>query len=181
MLLFICYYFYDTECQNKLRGYYGVIESPNFPNKYEHSTNCSWIIEAPIGNAINLTFSHFDLEARIETSNCTYDYLQIMEGDDDTPNNMLGLFCGTIDVPMKINSTQHQVFVTFVTDSFIAYNGFRLEWKVHGCGGHLTKPSDSFTSPGYPSAYPMNVDCEWLIEVDYMLSIELTFYEVGII
>ncbi|XP_012062648.1 PREDICTED: cubilin [Atta cephalotes] len=170
---------YETQCQNKLRGYYGVIESPNFPNKYEHSTNCSWIIEAPIGNAINLTFSHFDLEARIETSNCTYDYLQIMEGDDDTPNNMLGLFCGTIDVPMKINSTQHQVFVTFVTDSFIAYNGFRLEWKVHGCGGHLTKPSDSFTSPGYPSAYPMNVDCEWLIEVDYMLSIELTFYEVN--
>lgn len=174
-------YIYDTECQNKLRGYYGVIESPNFPNKYEHSINCSWIIDAPIGNTINLTFSHFDLEGRIESSHCIYDYLQIMEGDDDTPNNVLGQFCGTIDLPMKINSTQHQVFVTFVTDSFIAYNGFRLEWKVHGCGGHLIKPYDSFTSPGYPSAYPMNVDCEWLIEVDYMHSVELTFYEVGII
>jgi len=181
ILLFNCY-FYDAECHNKLRGYYGVIESPNFPNKYEHSTNCSWTIEAPIGNTINLTFSHFDLEGISEqqSAQCTFDYLQIMEGDDDTPNNNLALLCGNIDLPKKINSTQHQVFITFITDSFVAFNGFRLEWTVHGCGGHLIKPYDSFTSPGYPLAYPMNVDCEWLIEVDYMHSIELTFYEVGI-
>lgn len=163
-----------------------MIESPNFPNKYEHSTNCSWTIEAPIGNTINLTFSHFDLEGRthVELSKrCVYDYVQIMEGDEDTPNNRLGdsPYCGQIDLPMKINSTQHQVFITFVTDSFIAFNGFRLEWTVHGCGGHLIKPYDSFTSPGYPSAYPINIDCEWLIEVDYTHSVELTFYDVGIL
>lgn len=155
-----------------------MIESPNFPNKYEHSTNCSWTIEAPIGNTINLTFSHFDLEGATET-NCSYDYVQVMEGDSDTPNNDLGLFCGNIDLPKKINSTQRQVFITLVTDSYIAFNGFRLEWTVHGCGGHLIKPYDSFTSPGYPSAYPTNVDCEWLIEVDYTHSVELTFYDVG--
>lgn len=176
------YCFYDAECHNKLRGYYGVIESPNFPNKYDHATNCSWIIEAPIGNTINLTFSHFDLEGQTNAADtrCIYDYVQIMEGDDDTPNNELGRLCGSIDLPKKINSTQHQVFITFVTDSFIAFNGFRLEWTVHGCGGHLNKPYDSFTSPGYPSGYPMNVDCEWLIEVDYTHSVEITFYEVDI-
>ncbi|XP_071569184.1 cubilin isoform X2 [Temnothorax nylanderi] len=183
---------YETQCYltelNKLHGYYGVIESPNFPNKYEHSTNCSWIIEAPIGNTINLTFSHFDLEGQGPmwlgsklgtTEQCTYDYLQIMEGDGDIPNNNLTRLCGSIDLPKKINSMQHQVFIKFVTDSFIAFNGFRLEWMVHGCGGHLTKPYDNFTSPGYPSAYPMNVDCEWLIEVDYTHSVELTFYDVN--
>ncbi|TGZ53188.1 Cubilin [Temnothorax longispinosus] len=163
--------------RHKLHGYYGVIESPNFPNKYEHSTNCSWIIEAPIGNTINLTFSHFDLEGT--TEQCTYDYLQIMEGDGDKANNNLTRLCGSIDLPKKINSMQHQVFITFVTDSFIAFNGFRLEWTVHGCGGHLTKPYDTFTSPGYPSAYPTNVDCEWLIEVDYTHSVELTFYDIN--
>ncbi|XP_011637168.1 cubilin-like [Pogonomyrmex barbatus] len=171
---------YETQCYNKLRGYYGVIESPNFPNKYEHSSNCSWTIEAPIGNTINLTFSHFDLEGRMDSpAQCTFDYVQIMEGDEDTPNTELGRFCGTIDLPMKINSTQHQVFVTFVTDSFIAFNGFRFEWSVHGCGGHLIKPYDSFTSPGYPFAYPTNLDCEWLIEVDYTHSVELTLHNVN--
>lgn len=178
MLLIIKYFFYDAECHNKLHGYYGVLESPNFPNKYEHSINCSWIIDAPIGNTINLTFSHFDLE-RGTLDTCTYDYLLIMEGDDDNPNTELGRFCGT-EFPSKINSTQHQVFITFITDSFIAFNGFRLEWTVHGCGGHLNKPYDTFTSPGYPSAYPTNIACEWLIEVDYMHSIELTLHEVSI-
>lgn len=158
-----------------------MLESPNFPNQYEHSTNCSWIIEAPIGNRINLTFSHFDLEGSSESTstNCQFDYLLIMEGDGDTANTELGRFCGTPDLPIKISSTQHQVFIKFVTDSFIAFNGFRLEWTVHGCGGHLTKPVDTFTSPGYPSGYPMNVDCEWLIEVDYMHSVELTLHEVS--
>ncbi|EFN66210.1 Cubilin [Camponotus floridanus] len=168
---------YETQCHNKLHGYYGVIESPNFPNKYEHSINCSWIIEAPIGNTINLTFSHFDLE-RGTLDTCTYDYLLIMEGDEDNPNTELNRFCGT-EFPSKISSTQHQVFITFITDSFIAFNGFRLEWTVHGCGGHLSKPYDTFTSPGYPSGYPTNIACEWLIEVDYMHSVELTFHEIN--
>ncbi|RLU24405.1 hypothetical protein DMN91_002494 [Ooceraea biroi] len=112
------------------------------------------------------------------TERCQYDYLQINEGDDDTPNTELGRFCGSIDLPKKINSTQHQVFITFITDSYVAFNGFRLEWTVNGCGGHLTKPFDNFTSPQYPFSYPMNVDCEWLIEVDHTYSVELTLHNV---
>lgn len=172
---------FAVECHNSLHGFYGVIESPNFPNKYEHAANCSWIIMAPIGNKINLTFSHFDLEGHGDPNNsCQYDYLQIMEGEGGSANSELGRFCGNVDLPMKISSTQHQVFINFITDSFIAYNGFRLEWAIHGCGELLTKPVGSFTSPGYPSGYPINIDCEWLIEVDYAHSIELTLHEVGI-
>lgn len=173
------------DCNNKLHGYYGVLESPNFPKKYEHSMNCNWTIEAPMGNTINLTFSHFDLERGSMDDNaslnkCSYDYVQIMEGENDIFNTVLGRYCGIVDLPLKISSLQHQVLIMFSTDSFIAFNGFRLEWQVHGCGGHLTKPNDAFTSPGYPSAYPTNIDCEWLIEVDHTHSIELTFHEVSI-
>lgn len=157
-----------------------MIESPNFPNNYEDNANCSWIIEAPIGNRINLTFSHFEIERSHEVGNCNFDYLQIMEGENDNPNTELGRFCGNFELPMKISSMQHQVFITFITDFYVTYNGFRLEWTVHGCGGYLSRPVDRFTSPGYPSGYPMNVDCEWLIEVDYTYSIELTLHEVRI-
>nr|XP_012218853.1 PREDICTED: cubilin-like [Linepithema humile] len=175
---------YETQCHNKLRGYYGVLESPNYPNTYEHSMNCSWIIEAPIGNTINLTFSHFDLERGsmdedMNSHNCVFDYVQIMEGEQDTSNTELGRYCGSYTSPFKISSLQHQVFITFFTDSFIASTGFRLEWQVHGCGGYLTKPNDGFTSPGYPSTYPMNIDCEWFIEVDHTYSIELTFHDIN--
>ncbi|XP_014475365.1 PREDICTED: cubilin [Dinoponera quadriceps] len=171
---------YETQCNNTLHGFYGVIESPNFPNKYDHMINCSWKIEAPIGNKINLTFSHFDLEGDNDPdNNCQYDYLKIEENSGDGRNSELGRFCGTVNLPMKISSTKHIVIINFITDSFIAFNGFRLEWAIYGCGGLFTKPVGSFTSPGYPSGYPINIDCEWLIEVDYMHSIELTLHEVN--
>ena len=31
------------------------------------------------------------------------------------------------------------------------------------CGGTLTEAEGSFTSPGYPSQYPLYSDCEWTI------------------
>lgn len=166
-------------CHNKIHGYYGAIESPNFPYKYEHNLNCSWIIDAPIGNKINLTFSHIDLEGSGVKDLCEFDYLEVKEGMYDEPTTELAKICDSENAPRKIHSSKHQVFVTFVTDSLLAFNGFRLEWLVDGCGGHLTRPFDSFTSPGYPSAYPENVECEWLIETDYSHSIELTIHDVG--
>ncbi|XP_012136673.2 cubilin [Megachile rotundata] len=169
---------YETLCQVTIHDFYGVIESPNFPQRYEDNLNCSWTIDAPIGNRINLTFSHFDLEGTDLDDTCQYDYVEVMEGEFDTPETQLAKICGSDRIPPKIHSSQHQVFVTFVTDSFLGFNGFRLEWLVDGCGGHLTRPFDSFTSPGYPSAYPMDVDCEWLIEIDHSHSIELTIHDI---
>lgn len=166
-------------CQNTLHGFYGVLESPNFPNKYEHNLNCSWKIEAPLGNKINLTFSHFDMEGTNAQNRCVYDYLEVREGEDDASNTELARLCSSDTLPPNIHSSQHQVFVKFVTDTMVASNGFRLEWLVDGCGGHLTRPFDSFTSPGYPSAYPMDIECEWLIEIDYTHSVELTIHDVS--
>jgi cubilin len=69
-------YVYITVCRLKLFDYRGVIESPNFPNPYPHNRNCSWIISAPPGNKINITFTHFELESPFE-GNCSYDFLEV--------------------------------------------------------------------------------------------------------
>ena len=34
----------------QLTGLGGVIESPNFPNNYPPSRNCTWQLIAPVGN-----------------------------------------------------------------------------------------------------------------------------------
>ena len=162
-----------------IRGIEGVIESPNFPRNYEHETNCSWLIDAPIGNKVNISFSHFELESGVNKDVCDNDYLEIEEGSLGLPTNKLGKFCDTDVLPPKIYSNEHQVFVTFVTDKYIAHKGFRLEWVVHGCVYHLTKPEDTFSSLGYPNGYPSNIACEWLIEVDYVHSVQLTFEHVN--
>ncbi|XP_066598353.1 cubilin-like [Prorops nasuta] len=169
---------YETQCNNKVKGFQGVIESPNFPNKYENSANCTWIIDAPIGNKVNLTFSHFELEEMDSQRNCASDKLIIQEGEDDQANTELGTFCDSVNLPHEIHSSQHQVFVKFITDKFLAFGGFRLEWVVDGCVEYLTRPEGSFTSPNYPNSYPTNVQCEFTIEVDIMHSIEVTFEDV---
>ena len=53
---------YFMDCHNRINGLSGVIESPNFPDLYPHNRNCTWTIEAPLGNKINASFSHFDIE-----------------------------------------------------------------------------------------------------------------------
>ncbi|XP_063985313.1 cubilin homolog [Diachasmimorpha longicaudata] len=173
---------YNTLCQNKLHAHSGVIESPNFPDRYPPNLNCSWIIDAPIGNKINISFSHFDLEpGNPFTENpCTFDYLNIKEGSYDTPQTELGNLCpmeGMI-IPPKIVSTENQIFINFRTDWESHYGGFRLEWIVTGCGGHIRKQKGIVSSPGYPKSYPTNIDCEWTIEVDYGYGIQINFTDV---
>ena len=53
---------YFMDCNTKISGLFGAIETPNFPDPYPHDRNCTWTIEAPMGNKINATFSHFDIE-----------------------------------------------------------------------------------------------------------------------
>ncbi|XP_046466404.1 cubilin [Neodiprion pinetum] len=169
---------YRAVCHRKLDDFRGVIESPNFPNNYPNHENCSWLIEAPMGNKLNITFSHFDLEQSHFDESCLYDYLTIKEGVDNTPNRVIGTYCGLRHPPSKIVSTESQVFLQFISDGSAPYNGFRLEWVVNGCGGVLNKAVGTITSPGYPEPYPANIECKWTIEVDYTHSIEVTFVDV---
>lgn len=39
-----------------------IISSPNFPQKYAKSVQCTWKIEAPEGCKLRLEFLAFDLE-----------------------------------------------------------------------------------------------------------------------
>ena len=150
---------------SKITGLSGVIESPNFPDPYPHNRNCTWTIEAPIGNKINASFSHFEVEdPHYATGLCQYDYIKMWEKDrsDQNSNNDLGTFCGA-NHPGLIHTSHDQLMVQFISDRSVAHNGFRLEWVIDGCGGIIRKNSGSFTSPNYPNVYPSKVVCEWKI------------------
>ena len=69
-----------TDCNNDIdtsvTGHRGVIESPNFPNQYPHDRDCTWTIKAPLGNAINISFSHFEVEDPL-SGGCEYDFVEV--------------------------------------------------------------------------------------------------------
>lgn len=167
-----------------LTGYRGVIESPNFPGDYPPDQDCTWHINAPIGNKINVTFSHFDLEAAPSYSRdpgCNFDYLEIKDENEeqDAVQTLRGRYCGS-ERPPRFTSTWSNLYIKFKTDSLLAASGFRLEWVIEGCGGILDKPEGTIQSPNYPHEYPHNVVCEWLIKTDFGQSIHFQMEDVDI-
>lgn len=52
----------------------GMIESVNFPNDYPSRADCSWTIQASMGNTINYTFITFEVEEHV---GCSYDYVKV--------------------------------------------------------------------------------------------------------
>eukprot|EP00094_Tigriopus_californicus_P007480 TCALIF_07202-PA protein Name:"Similar to CUBN Cubilin (Canis familiaris)" AED:0.20 eAED:0.21 QI:0/0.76/0.57/0.97/0.85/0.88/35/0/3998 len=172
---------YFTICNNELFGHQGVIESPNFPNPYPHNRNCTWQITAPLGNTVNITFSHFELENSHPGNNlCVYDFLEIMEasvaqGEQTSVIRICGSEPGR--VPAPVATSKRYAFVKFKSDVSLSMNGFRLEYVINGCGEHFRRPFGSFTSPHYPEAYPVSVECVWYITTDPGTSIELTVDE----
>lgn len=55
--------------------------------------DCEWTIQAPPSSNVQLIFLTFDLE---NSENCTYDYVQVFSGMEDTSGPMYGQYCGNI-------------------------------------------------------------------------------------
>lgn len=173
---------YKTTCNNTLRGYRGVIESPNFPNTYQHNLNCMWRIEGFEGNAINISFSHIDIEEHsYSVQQCSFDYIEIqylsVNEDNEGEVKVFGKYCGN-KLPDPIHIPSNHVMVIFKTDIGVSKSGFRLEWLNDGCGGILTHPEGSLSTPHYPKIYPVSTECNWTIQVEPGQNIELTFLDV---
>ncbi|XP_049840768.1 cubilin-like [Schistocerca gregaria] len=183
---------YNTVCNLDLHGFHGVIESPNFPEMYPNSLDCTWNIKAPRGHNVSIAFSHFELQdsgwlwnifRRVrrfiwpilrKPTCCGFDFLEIKESfNNGTAQRTLLKECGS-QIPGQLESHTNTVHVHFHTDGDAAFSGFHLEWTVKGCGGHLEQPFGEFTSPSYPDRYPDDVLCEWLITVEWGSSVQLT-------
>lgn len=87
--------------------------------------NCKWIIIAPFGYAIQLTWVRFSLEKR---SDCGFDYVDIYENNTITgKSQLIGKYCGQTKPPAIISSF-NVVTVIFVTDSSVSESGFLLSY-----------------------------------------------------
>ncbi|KAJ8276925.1 hypothetical protein GJAV_G00069430 [Gymnothorax javanicus] len=168
---------YTQTCQdmvitNKSRG---MIESQNFPNSYPEASNCSWTIQATMGNTINYTFLAFNLE---QSSSCQYDYVKLYDGRD-AQGSLIGSFCGNTPPPPGTTSGTW-LHIVFRSDFSYSLSGFQMLWYQNGCGGDLVGPSGSFNSPGYPQSYPANRECIWYIHTAQGSSIQITIFEFDV-
>ncbi|NXH67571.1 AGRG6 protein, partial [Hydrobates tethys] len=107
------------DCRIVLTDPSGVFTSPCFPSDYPNSQACKWIIRAPYGFIIQLTFIDFDIE---EAPGCIYDSLTLDNGE--SPMNL----CGITAKGLSYNSTGNEMIVSFKSDFSIQKKGFNASY-----------------------------------------------------
>lgn len=98
-----------------------MITSPWYPNPYDDNKVCIYDIEAPLGKAIVLNFTNFDIEA-----DCDFDSLSIYDGVDSN-STRIGTYCGD-ETPPVATSTMNHLHLIFSTDSSNTGPGFRASY-----------------------------------------------------
>lgn len=120
------YSFFDIKCGGVIKTLGHDIQPPkqSSSQRYEHDANCVWVIIAPLGSIVQLTFSSFHLE---DSSDCSLDYVSVYEGYAHNGTKMHS-YCGTSTPPIT-QSSGNVISIKFVTDSSVASDGFRAQYS----------------------------------------------------
>ncbi|XP_073528849.1 adhesion G-protein coupled receptor G6 isoform X3 [Phyllobates terribilis] len=110
-----------ANCKLELTAPSGSFNSPCYPEMYPNSQDCRWVIRAPIGFIIHITFVDFEVE---EAQNCMYDSLSINNGET------ISKFCGITAKGLSFNSTGDVMIITFVSDFSIQKKGFSITYNI---------------------------------------------------
>uniref|UniRef100_U3KLX7 Cubilin n=1 Tax=Oryctolagus cuniculus TaxID=9986 RepID=U3KLX7_RABIT len=164
--------YFFTDCGGIQTGESGVITSPNYPRDYDSSSHCSWLLEAPQGHTINLTFSDFEIESH---ATCAWDSVTVRNGG--SPGSpIIGQYCGNLN-PGTIQSGSNQLVVIFNSDQSVQHGGFYATWSTQtlGCGGIIHSGSGVIRSPHWPQNFPENSRCSWTVITHKSKYLEISF------
>ncbi|NWR90257.1 CUBN protein, partial [Furnarius figulus] len=162
-------------CGGTVIGRTGVIKSMGYPDlHYQDNLLCEWFLQGPRGHYLTIRLEDLDIQ---HSSECTNDFVEIREYN--ASGSLLGRYCGNT-LPDAVDTSDSFAYIKFVTDGSVTARGFRLHFdsSTEECGGDLTAPVGTFTSPNYPNLYPHNRVCEWRITVEEGRRVTLTFNDM---
>ncbi|NWQ80635.1 CUZD1 protein, partial [Columbina picui] len=139
--------------------------------------NCVWQIQRNTNQTIRLIFSYFQFAP---SSSCETESIKVYDGPS-TNSPLLGQICNNTDaVPILQSSSDSLTFLittnseVFTRNFFVIYY-FISEADTVNCGGELTGPNGTFTSPNYPKPHPVFTYCVWHIQTEKNSKINLQF------
>ncbi|KER28405.1 CUB domain protein, partial [Opisthorchis viverrini] len=112
-------------CSYVLAGLVGELKSPNYPQFYTNTQNCSWKIETPT-TLSQLIFKDFEVGQPGFGQQCPSDFVVIQVGTG-LYSQIHGPFCGA-ETPAPV-SFQDVVFVNLIIKSTGHHRGF---WATYG-------------------------------------------------
>ncbi|XP_060792161.1 ST14 transmembrane serine protease matriptase b isoform X2 [Neoarius graeffei] len=157
-----------TEFHHSRAGETGIIRSRGFPDSsYDANTYGQWQLRADPNHRIQLEFTVIDLE-----NDCHNDFIRVYDSLVPSENQVMAEKCGryTHNEQLAFLSSGNVMLVTLVTNGEKNFPGFSAKYSQvpaenQGCGEKLTGMKGIFTSPGFPSSYPLQTQCVWNIKV----------------
>ncbi|XP_029966267.1 adhesion G-protein coupled receptor G6 isoform X2 [Salarias fasciatus] len=110
----------STNCNLVLTEAQGDFTSPCYPLKYPNSQVCKWVMQAPAGFIVQLSFLDFDLE---EAPGCMYDKVVVNTGSTEVK------FCGPTASGLTLNSTGDVMELSFTSDFSVQKRGFSVSFR----------------------------------------------------
>nr|XP_020453374.1 CUB and sushi domain-containing protein 3-like [Monopterus albus] len=114
----------DALCGGDVRGPWGTILSPGYPDSYPSSLNCTWTVEVSHGKGVQFQFTSFHLEDQ-------HDYLLVTENGSFL--QPLARLTGN-ELPSNINAGLYGNFkaqLRFISDFSISYEGFNITFSEY--------------------------------------------------
>ncbi|XP_055081454.1 CUB and sushi domain-containing protein 3-like [Periophthalmus magnuspinnatus] len=114
----------DALCGGDVRGPWGTILSPGYPDSYPSSLNCTWTVEVSHGKGVQFQFNSFHLEDQ-------HDYLLLTENGSFV--QPLARLTGN-ELPSNINAGLYGNFkaqLRFISDFSISYEGFNITFSEY--------------------------------------------------
>ncbi|XP_042194838.1 CUB and sushi domain-containing protein 1 [Callorhinchus milii] len=97
----------EVPCGGNITTYNGTVYSPDFPNEYPNSQDCTWLVTVPVGYGILLNFTLLQTEPG-------NDFITIWDGAQQTAPQ-LGMFSGT-STKESAYSSSNQILIKFHSD-----------------------------------------------------------------
>ena len=109
-----------SDCPKVVLPNSSTISSPNYPENYPNAVLMYYVVIAPEGQKIDISFNYFDIEDDIR---CLYDWLIIIDGDG---TELLPRSCGS-EKPELIKTQSNQATIIFYSDSSFTSGGFQAD------------------------------------------------------
>lgn len=107
-------------CSFKYTAVTGTISSPNFPNNYDRTSDCTYTVDvSPLPRTLNLTFTAFNTAAQ--------DYVTVYDGLIEDINSLIFRASGP-DVPAPVLTSGNKCIITFVAKSLVPSTGWSLTY-----------------------------------------------------
>lgn len=105
----------------------GNLTSMNYPNNYEKSTTCEWLLRTEPSHSMSFKFTDFDLES---STNCTADAVRIYDGSKIDANKLMFEACGSQMPNETLRSMSNEMLVVMESNDNFEAKGFSARYGV---------------------------------------------------